>query len=187
MGMLDKIKKEIKRSSSGMSDIFYLGDGDKAKVRFLTEVEDFVEVKWHDSYEDSIDAPCLKYFGADCPHCNSDNENLRTRNMYCATIYNHDEGGRQIFKYAANRFSPIPALISMYETYSSILTRDFVISRTGTSFDIDYSVVPMDKSEFKKSAEEFTKKEMFEKFKIIHNIDIEMEDMEDDEEFEMPF
>jgi len=82
MGILDKIKKEIKRSSSSFNEEFYLKDGDKAKVRFIRDFEEAVGIKWHDKYKAKIDTPCLEYYGQECKYCNGAVDDLRTRETF---------------------------------------------------------------------------------------------------------
>lgn len=178
MGMLDKIKKEINRSSSSFSDEFYLKDGDKAKIRFLTDFEEPVKVRWHDNWDEKIDTPCLEYYGRDCPYCKADAD-VRTRDNFVWVVYNYDEEKVQLFRWAANSYTPVPQLLSMYESYGTLLDRDFQISRSGTSFDISYQVVPMDKGDFDKDVDVYSKKEIFDLLASIHNVSFEAED--DDE------
>jgi hypothetical protein len=174
MGILDKIKKEIKRSSSSFNLEFYLKDGDKAKVRFLKDFEDAIGLKWHDKYKAKIDTPCLEYYGKECKFCNGEIDDLRTRENFIWPIYNYEEEMVQFFRFAANSFTPVPQLMTMYESYGTLLNRDFEISRSGTSFDISYQVVPLDKSDFEKDAEAPSEKEIFKQIADIHNVEFEM-------------
>lgn len=202
LSVLDKIKDQIKNSSQSFDDEFYLGEDEKQRIRFLQDFEDAIEVIWHDEYEESIDSPCLKYYGLSCPLC--DDNDVRTRSVFAWTVYNYDAEQKQIFKYPANKFSPVSSLVQMYESYGTLLDRDYTITRTGTGFDTDYQSVPMDKAEFDPDgdidAEPWSKKEMFEKFKAIHNVESYVSsddrdepekvadlDIEDDDEFDVPF
>lgn len=173
MGILDKIKKEIKRSSSSFNLEFYLKDGDKAKIRFLTDFEDAIGIKWHDKYKDKIDTPCLEYYGKECKFCAGEVDDVRTRENFIWPIWNYEQEIVQFFRFAANSYTPIPQLMTMYESYGTITNRDFQISRSGTSFDISYQVVPMDKSEFKKDVDVPSKKEIFKQIADIHNVEFE--------------
>lgn len=175
MSMLDKIKKEINRSSSSFNDEFYLKDGNKAKLRFLKDFEEAVEVKWHDNYDEKIDTPCLEYYGLDCQYCEG-NADVRTRANFVWPVYNYEEERVQLFRFAANSYTPVPQLMSMYESYGTMLNRDFQISRSGTSFDISYQVVPMDKSEFNKDVDVPEESEIFEMLANIHNVNFEADE-----------
>ena len=151
MSILDKIKKRISDSSKTLTDEFYLGQDKKSRVRFISDFEEAKEFVWHDKYKESINMPCLKAYNKECPACpdGEDTKEIRTRTIYVWTVYNHDLDKKQIFKFTATNFTPVPALVAMYEAYSTLCDRDFVISRTGTGFDISYNVVPMDKSKAK--------------------------------------
>lgn len=147
MGLLDKIKADAQKSGSSRSKFFYVKDGDKKRVRFLTEADDGFEVVFHDSYEANINVPCQEIFGRDCPYC--DEEGLRTRSQYVWYVWDYDAAEVKIFMYPMNNCSPIGAVIAAYETYGSLLDRDFMIQRTGKQQNTQYSVMPMDKNQFK--------------------------------------
>ena len=51
--------------------------------------------------------------------------------------------------FAFNNFSPIPALVAMYENYGTLTDRDYVISVSGKQQNKTFSVVPMDKVKFR--------------------------------------
>jgi hypothetical protein len=177
MSMLDKIKKKISDASKTVTDEFYVGQDKKARVRFLTDLEDAMEVLWHDKFEDSINVPCLKHYKLDCPYCKASDKKIRTRQVFAWTIYNYELDKVQIFKFPANNFTPVPSLVAMYESYGTLLDRDYVISRTGTGFEISYHVVPMDKTKFKKSVKPFSKEQIMKKWRKKYNVD-DVEDVD---------
>ncbi len=170
MGILDRIKSKIDRSSQSITDEFYVGKDKKAKIRFLNDLEDAFEVTWHDKYEESIDTPCLSHFGISCPLCDLDKEEVRTREVFVLSVFNHDIDKKQIFKYPANNFSPFPGLVALFENYGTLIDRDIVIARKGTGFDINYQCVPMDKSTFNGTEKPFTKKEIFKKWVKMYEV-----------------
>jgi len=195
--ILDSVKKQIKNASSNFNDVFYVGEDEKKRVRFIDDFEDAIQIRWHDKYEDEIDTPCLEYYNLPCPYCESNDSDLRTRDQFAWTIYNYDQEAKQIFLFAANNYTPVSDLVGLYESYGTLLDRDYTISRTGTGFDTNYQVIPMDKSKFKVDAEKYTKKEIFKKFKNIYSIESHMEnnngnDVEgiddfDEDDFDVPF
>lgn len=146
-GLLDKIKQDAQKSGSSRSKFFYVKDGEKKRVRFLTEADEGMEIVFHDSYEANINVPCQEIFGRECPYC--DEEGLRTRSQYAWYVWDYDAAEVKIFMYPMNNCSPIGAVIAAYETYGSLLDRDFIIQRTGKQQNTQYSVMPMDKNEFK--------------------------------------
>jgi len=169
--LLKRIKKKISEASRAVTDEFYVGQDKKARVRFLTDLEDGLEVTWHDKFEDGINTPCYSHFGLSCPFCGIEGKDKpRTRQFFAWTVFNYDTDKKQIFRYPANTFSPIPSLVAMYEAYGTLLDRDFVITRTGTGFEISYQVVPMDKSAFKGDDKAFKKIEIFKKWAKMYDI-----------------
>lgn len=147
MGLVDKIKADVKKSGQNKSKFIYFREGTKLRVRFLTDMDDGMEVTFHDSFAESINAPCQEHFGRTCPYC--DEENLRTRSQYIWSVYNYDTKEVQLFMFPVNNCSPIPALMAMYENYGTICDRDFVISVSGKQQNKTFSVVPMDKVKFR--------------------------------------
>ena len=129
MGLVDKIKADVKKSGQNKGKFIYFREGTKQRVRFLTDMDDGMEVTFHDSFEKSLNVPCQEHFGRACPHCEDDS--LRTRSQYVWSVYNYDTKEVQLFMFPVNNCTPIPALMAMYENYGTITDRDFVISVSG--------------------------------------------------------
>lgn len=149
MGILDKIKNDVKKSGSNKGKIVFIKEGAKGRFRFLQDMDEGLEIIFHDSYDKGINYPCRENYGKDCPGC--DDEDLRTRSMYAWSVYDYDANDVKVFLYAVNNCSPLPAIAAMYETYGTLTDRDFVISRTGKAQNTSFSVVPMDKQKFRNS------------------------------------
>lgn len=147
MGLIDSIKSEVKRSGQNKGKFIYFREGQKQRVRFLTDMDDGMEVTFHDSFERGINVPCQEHFGRSCPYCGDDS--LRTRSQYIWSVYNYETKEVQLFLFPVNNCSPIPALMAMYETYGTITDRDYVISVSGKQQNKTFSVVPMDKVKFR--------------------------------------
>lgn len=147
MGLVDKIKQDVKKSGRNKGKFIYFREGQKQRIRFLTDMDDGMEVTFHDSFEAGINVPCQELFGKDCPYC--DEEGLRTRSQYIWSVYNYETKEVQLFMYPVNNCSPIPALMAMYENYGTITDRDYVISVSGKQQNKTFSVVPMDKVKFR--------------------------------------
>ena len=147
MGLLDNIKRDAKKSGQNKGKFIYFREGQKVRIRFLQDMDEGLEVTWHDSYEQGINVPCQEHFGRDCPYCNDDT--LRTRSMYCWSVWNYETKEVQLFMFAVNNCSPIPALVAMYENYGTLMDRDYVISVSGKQQNKTFSVVPMDKVKFR--------------------------------------
>ena len=147
MSLIDKIKADVKKGGQNKRKFTYFKEGQKQRVRFLQDMDEGMEIPFHDSYELGINVPCQELFDRECPYC--DDESLRTRNQYVWSVYNYEAKEVQLFMYAVNNCTPIPALMAMYENYGTLTDRDYVISVTGKAQNKTYSVVPMDKVKFR--------------------------------------
>lgn len=183
MGLLDKIKSDVKKSGQNKSKFVYFREGTKQRVRFLTDMDDGMEVIFHDSFEKSVNVPCQEAFGRDCPYC--DDDSLRTRSQYVWSVYNYETKEVQLFMFPVNNCSPIPALMAMYENYGTLTDRDYVISVTGKQQNKTFSVVPMDKVKFRNE-----KAKAYSEKAILKMLDkafpCELADDEDEDEDEVP-
>ena len=146
-GLIAKIKGDVKKAGTNKSKFVYFREGVKQRVRFLVDMDDGLEVTFHDSYAENICVPCQEIFGRDCPYC--EQEGLRTRSQYAWPVYNYETKEVQVFMFPVNNCSPVPALMAMYENYGTITDRDYVISVSGRQQNKTYSVVPMDKVRFR--------------------------------------
>lgn len=180
MGLVDKIKADVKKSGQNKSKFIYFREGTKVRVRFLTDMDDGMEVTFHDSFEKSLNVPCQEHFNRACPHC--DDDSLRTRSQYVWSVYNYDTKEVQLFMFPVNNCTPIPALMAMYENYGTITDRDFVISVSGKQQNKTFSVVPMDKVKFRNDkAKPFSEKAILKMLDKAFPCDSEDEDDEEDE------
>ena len=177
MGLVDNIKRDAKKSGQNKSKFIYFREGTKVRVRFLVDMDDGMEITFHDSFEQGINVPCQEHFDRDCPYC--DDESLRTRSQYVWPVWNYEAKEVQLFMFAVNNCSPIPALIAMYETYGTITDRDYVISVAGKQQNKTFSVVPMDKVKFRN-----TKAKPYSEKKILEMLDkaFPCDDVEDEED-----
>lgn len=180
MGLVDKIKQDVKKSGQNKGKFIYFREGQKIRVRFLTDMDDGMEVTFHDSFEAGINVPCQELFGKNCPYC--DDDSLRTRSQYVWSVWNYETKEVQLFMFPVNNCSPIPALMAMYENYGTITDRDYVISVTGKQQNKTFSVVPMDKVKFRnEKAKAYSEKSILKMLDKAFPCD-EIEDDEDDDE-----
>lgn len=181
MGLVDKIKADVKKSGQNKGKFIYFREGVKQRIRFLTDMDDGMEVTFHDSFAESINVPCQEHFGRSCPYC--ENDSVRTRSQYVWSVYNYDTKEVQLFMYPVNNCTPIPALMAMYENYGTITDRDFVISVSGKQQNKTFSVVPMDKVKFRnEKAKPFSEKAILKMLDKAFPCDVEDEDDEDEDE-----
>lgn len=180
MGLLEKIRNDAKKSGGSRGKFLYIKDGQKVRVRFLIDMDDGMEVVFHDSFEKGINVPCREMFGKSCDYC--EDEELRTRSQYVWSVWNYENKEVQLFMFPVNSFSPIPALMAMHENYGTLTDRDYVISRTGKQTSTSYSVVPMDKVKFRnEKAKAYSKNQIL---KMIDKAYPDENDDSNDEEFE---
>lgn len=147
MSILNDIKAAAAKSGANKAKIIYFREGQKVRIRFLSDMDDGIKVMFHDSFERGINCPCQETFGEDCPLC--EDENLRTREQYIWSVYDYDANEVKILMAPVNNCSPIPALVGMYEAYGTLIDRDYVITKNGKQQNTTYSVVPMDKVKFR--------------------------------------
>ena len=156
MGLLDKIKQDAKKSGQSKGSFIFFREGEKRRIRFLCDMEDGIEVTFHDNFKANINVPCQEIFGRTCPYC--DEEGIRTRSQYAWSVWDYDNSEVKIFMFPMNNCSPLGNIAAMYETYGTLLDRDYVISVQGKQKDKTYSVVPMDKNKFRnEKAKPFSK------------------------------
>lgn len=181
MSLIDKIKADVKKGGQNKRKFTYFKEGQKQRIRFLQDMDEGMEIPFHDSYELGINVPCQELFDRECPYC--DDESLRTRNQYVWSVYNYEAKEVQLFMYAVNNCTPIPALMAMYENYGTLTDRDYVISVTGKAQNKTYSIVPMDKVKFRN-----TKAKPYSNKAVLQMIDkaYPCEGTEDEEEDEAP-
>lgn len=181
MSLIDKIKADVKKGGQNKRKFTYFKEGQKQRIRFLQDMDEGMEIPFHDSYELGINVPCQELFDRECPYC--DDESLRTRNQYVWSVYNYEAKEVQLFMYAVNNCTPIPALMAMYENYGTLTDRDYVISVTGKAQNKVYSVVPMDKVKFRNA-----KAKPYSNKAVLQMIDkaYPCEGTEDEEEDEAP-
>ena len=183
MGLVDKIKQDVKKSGQNKGKFIYFREGQKQRIRFLTDMDDGMEVVFHDSFAESINVPCQELFGRACPYC--DDTKLRTRSQYIWSVYNYETKEVQLFMFPVNNCSPIPALMAMYENYGTITDRDYVISVSGKQQSKTFSVVPMDKVKFRnEKAQAYSKKAILKMLDKAFPCDAAEDENEEDEDEE---
>lgn len=180
MSLIDKIKADVKKGGQNKRKFTYFKEGQKQRIRFLQDMDEGMEIPFHDSYELGINVPCQELFDRECPYC--DDESLRTRNQYVWSVYNYEAKEVQLFMYAVNNCTPIPALMAMYENYGTLTDRDYVISVTGKAQNKTYSVVPMDKVKFRNTkAKPYSNKAVLQMIDKAYPCEATEDEEEDDE------
>lgn len=180
-GLVNSIKNDVKKAGTSKGNFTFIREGQKVRVRFLQDMDDGMEVTFHDSFADGINVPCQEIFDRECPYC--DDDRVRTRSQYIWCVYNYENKKVELFMFPVNNCSPVPALLAMYDTYGTIIDRDFVISVSGKGPDKKYAVVPMDKAKFRnEKAKPFSEKKILQILDKAYPCDTGDDDDEDDED-----
>lgn len=147
MSLIDDIKRDVQKAGSNKGKIIYFREGVKTRIRFLQDMDEGMRITFHDSFALGINVPCQETFGRSCKYC--DMEGLRTREQYCWSVYDYEAKEVKLLLAPVNNCSPIPMLVSLYDTYGTITDRDYVITVTGKQQNKTFSVIPMDKNKFR--------------------------------------
>lgn len=148
MSLLKRIKEDVRNAGTNKSKFMYFRDGDKRRIRFLQDMDEGMEVVFHDSFEKGVNVPCQEQvFGKHCEFCEDDS--LRTRSSYLWSVWDYEEKEIKLFMFPVNNYTPIPQLAAMYENYGTLVDRDYVISQTGKMQNKSFTVIPMDKNKFR--------------------------------------
>ena len=147
MGLLNKIKKDVKNSGGSKGKFMYWRDGDKQRIRFLQEIDDGMDVTFYDSFTENVNIPDQTLYGRDMDAYQD--IDLRERSQYIWSVWDYENKEVKLFMFPVNNFTPIPALMAMYENYGTLTDRDYVISQNGKGMSKSFSVIPMDKNKFR--------------------------------------
>lgn len=146
-GLIAQMKEAVRKSGTNKGKFLYFKSGSKIRVRFLVDLDSGFKIPFHDSFQLGINVPCQTLFDRECRHC--DDEELRHRDVYAWPVYDYDANEVKILMAAVNNSSPVPQLIGFYDSYGTVIDRDYVITRNGSGTSTNYSVVPMDKVAFR--------------------------------------
>lgn len=157
MSLLTEIKNSAKQTGSNLRKTFYVKDGEKRRVRFLTDFEDALKIPWVNCYDKNINCPNPEFFGkanvyANDPDCNSSEKNV----MFLWQVYDYEANEVKLFIYKANQCSPVFSLANCFELYGTILDRDYIVSCDGQQQHKVMNVLGMDKSTFRQSAKKIS-------------------------------
>ena len=169
------MKNQIKSAGGSKGKILFVSADSKRRIRLLQELDEGLELVFHDSFTLSVNVMCQEMVGKTCKHCG--NDDLRTRKLYAFRVYDYESKEQKIMLYAANSFSPLPHFISFSETYGTITDKDYVISRAGKGKNTVYTVIPMDKAKFRQKLKAPTEQQLL---KVINKAHPDNNDQVDD-------
>lgn len=144
-GSVNRLKKEMAKSTGGKTWIKNVRADEDMTVRFLTEPDEWYAYREH--YDPSVNFfPCIGRDN-DCPGCNHESEKVqRASRRYLANAFDVTAGQVIPLKLPldlANR------LVARYERYGdTIVDRDYTLHRMGKGLDTTYDVTPEAPSKF---------------------------------------
>lgn len=184
--LIAKIKQNVAKTGGNRGNILYIKDGEKVRIRFLQDMDEGFEFVFHDSFSRSINSLCLQHVGKECPLC--DDDDVRTRDNYVWSVYDHDAKAVKMMLFAANGITPLQQLLDYYEANGdTILDRDYIIKRTGKGMETKWTVMPQDKSKFRNEKVKPYSESAITKMllKAFPNKDVTDDDDEDDDDDEV--
>lgn len=133
-------KKDVIDNDGAYLRTFKKGD---TRVRFLTEIEDWVQFREHYSV-DGKSFPCTKDRST-CPGCTDENEKVsRSTNRYAVNAILVKNGQVYAFKMGKSLVDRLS--MRSERNGGTIVNRDYVIIRSGDGLETDYDVEQEDKS-----------------------------------------
>lgn len=147
MGLIDDIKNQVKKSGTNKGKILYFKPGSKIRVRFLQELDEGMRVLFHDSFDAGINCPCQELFDRECVH--HEDADVRHKDQFIWSVWDYETKEVKLLMGKVNNCSPVPLLVGFYETYGTIIDRDYVITKSGQGTNQTWAVVPMDKVKFR--------------------------------------
>lgn len=189
MGLIDSMKERIKNSGSSRKEVFYVGADSKKRIRFLQELDDGFEFKFHSHWNRGVNALCAEVYGQDCPYCADTDEEMKEVTQYAWNVWDYDANAVRILLYKATGISPVPQLIEFAEEYGTICDRDYTIKKTGKGMSGNVTVIPAEVSKFRNSkAKPFSYKQIVKLLQAAFPINSEdaSDAPDDDEEDEKP-
>lgn len=187
MGLIESMKERIKNSGSSRKEVFYVGADSKKRVRFLQELDDGFEFKFHSHWNRGVNALCAEVYGKDCPYCSDTDEEMKEITQYAWNVWDYDANAVRIMLYKATGITPVPQLIEFAEEYGTICDRDYTIKKTGKGMSGNVTVIPAEVSKFRNNkAKPFTYKQIVKILQTAYPINSEDASGEDDDEDEKP-
>lgn len=182
MGLIEAMKERIKNSGSSRKEVFYVGADSKRRIRFLQELDDGFEFKFHSHWNRGINALCAEAYGKDCPYCADTDEEMKEITQYAWSVWDYDANAVRILLYKATGITPVPQLIEFAEEYGTICDRDYTIKKTGKGMSGNITVIPSEIGKFSnKKAKPFTLKQVTKLLQEAFPINEEDAEDEDDE------
>lgn len=186
MGLIDAMKERIKSSGTSRKEVFYVGADSKRRIRFLQELDDGYEFKFHSHWNRGVNALCAELYGEECPYCSDTDEDMKEITQYAWSVWDYDANAVRILLYKATGVSPVPQLIEFAEEYGTICDRDYTIKKAGKGMGSNITVIPSEVNKFSnRKAKPYTYKQLLKLLQKAYPINSE-DAGEDEEQEERP-
>lgn len=159
--MMDDLDK-APEGGGGSKVIYSIKPGDTKRLRFMSELSDFVEVPFLDNFAKGVmPFPSPEFYEEENPYEELD---LKVTDHYFTWVYevSGENPGFKVIGFKFNKCSPMPSLfnISEDEEYNKSITQnDMKITRNGSGTKTTYSVIPSPAKKLPKDLLEQAKKE----------------------------
>jgi len=181
MGLIDSMKERIKNSGSSRKEIFYVPSDAKRRIRFLQELDDGYEFKFHSHWNRGVNALCAEVYGKDCPYCADTDEEMKEVTQYAWNVWDYEANAVRVLLYKATGISPVPQLIEFAEEYGTICDRDYTIKKTGKGMSGNVTVIPSEITKFRNNkAKPYSYKQIVKLLQTAYPVN--NEDANDDED-----
>lgn len=186
--LIDSMKERIKNSGANKKEVFYIAPDAKRRIRFLQELDEGYEFKFHSHWNKGINALCAEEYGKDCPYCGDSDEEMKEYTNYAFSVFDYDANDVKILLYKATGLTPLPAFIEFFDEYGTIMDRDYTIKKSGKGMSGNITVLPGERSTFRnKKAKPYTKKQIIKILQTAFPVnDSDMYDEDDEDEDEKP-
>lgn len=186
MSLIEKMKERIKNSGTSRKEVFYVAADAKKRIRFLQELDDGYEFKFHTHWNRGVNALCAEVYGGDCPYCADTDEEMKEYTQYAWSVWDYDDNAVRILIYKATGISPVPQLIEFAEEYGTICDRDYTIKKIGKGISGNITVIPSEITKFRNNkAKPFTYKQVVKLLKEafpINQEDLDNDNSDDEDE-----
>lgn len=131
VGSIKNLKKSLKRSSGGTQFLRRIPE-DGINVRFLTEPDKWVEYFEH--YDDTRDGSYYYPCSEECEGCEN---NLSKSKRYLTNALDLDDGNKVVPLVLPTSLAG--DLMKRYDRFSTLMDRDYELSKEGTGMSTEYS------------------------------------------------
>lgn len=159
MSLIDEMKKKIAEGGSNRKEILFFAPDAAKRIRFLQELDSGIGIEFHSDFNANIMEPCQDpEEHEDCPHCR---DGIKLREQFFWSVWDYDSNSVKLLNLRATGVTPIPAFLEYYETYGTMMDRDYKVKKVGKGMGGSFVVTPLDKEKFRNTkAKPFSEKKI---------------------------